>query len=57
MCARITGEAGSFFTEHHTPVKQLLPEAGHLSWSDQPEMFASMISDWTNDGHKTVGHN
>ncbi|MFT5358289.1 MAG: pimeloyl-ACP methyl ester carboxylesterase [Polyangiales bacterium] len=34
---------------------QILPEAGHLSWSDQPELFRSMIIDWVNDGHKTVG--
>ncbi len=34
---------------------QILPEAGHLSWSDQPEMFATMIIDWVNSGHKTVG--
>jgi len=26
----------------------ILPEAGHLAWSDQPEMFASMITDWVN---------
>lgn len=24
----------------------VLPEAGHLSWSDQPELFGSMIIDW-----------
>ena len=30
---------------------RLLPDAGHLSWSDQPEMFAGMISDWVNSGH------
>lgn len=35
---------------------QILPEAGHLSWSDQPEMFRSMVIDWVNGGHKTVGH-
>lgn len=33
---------------------QVLPEAGHLSWSDQPELFAAMIADWANGGHKTV---
>ena len=33
---------------------QILPEAGHLSWSDQPEMFASMITDWVNNGHKAL---
>jgi pimeloyl-ACP methyl ester carboxylesterase len=26
----------------------VLPEAGHLAWSDQPEIFASMITDWVN---------
>jgi pimeloyl-ACP methyl ester carboxylesterase len=35
---------------------QILPEAGHLSWSDQPQLFASMIIDWVNDGHASVGH-
>lgn len=25
---------------------QMLPEAGHLAWADQPELFADMISDW-----------
>ena len=25
---------------------QILPEAGHTSWADQPEMFADMIVDW-----------
>ena len=30
---------------------RILPEAGHLSWSDQPEMFASMITDWVTAGH------
>ena len=32
---------------------QILPEAGHLAWSDQPEMFASMITDWVRTEHKT----
>ncbi|MGB0848204.1 MAG: alpha/beta fold hydrolase [Thiolinea sp.] len=27
---------------------QMLPEAGHLAWADQPELFAEMISDWVN---------
>lgn len=27
---------------------KILPEAGHLAWSDQPEMFASMITEWVN---------
>lgn len=31
---------------------QILPEAGHLAWSDQPELFASMIIDWVNSDHK-----
>ena len=31
---------------------QILPEAGHLAWSDQPEMFASMVTDWVNADHK-----
>jgi pimeloyl-ACP methyl ester carboxylesterase len=26
----------------------ILPEAGHLSWADQPELFASMVIDWVN---------
>jgi pimeloyl-ACP methyl ester carboxylesterase len=30
---------------------QVLPEAGHLSWSDQPELFGSMIIDWVNGGY------
>ena len=30
---------------------RILPEAGHFSWSDQPELFASMITDWVNAGH------
>ena len=30
---------------------QILPEAGHLSWSDQPEVFASMITEWVTTGH------
>jgi pimeloyl-ACP methyl ester carboxylesterase len=33
---------------------QILPEAGHLAWSDQPEMFASMITDWVRTEHKTT---
>lgn len=32
----------------------VLPEAGHLSWSDQPEMFRSMILDWVKTDHKAV---
>lgn len=27
---------------------QILPEAGHLSWADQPELFASMVINWVN---------
>ncbi len=30
---------------------QILPEAGHLSWSDQPEMFAAMVLDWVDEGY------
>lgn len=33
---------------------QLLPEAGHLAWSDQPERFASMVTDWVNSDYKVV---
>lgn len=33
---------------------EILAEAGHLAWSDQPEMFASMITDWVNSGHATT---
>lgn len=33
---------------------KILPEAGHLAWSDQPEMFASMVTDWVNSDHKTI---
>ena len=25
---------------------QILPEAGHMSWADQPEMFAEMVLEW-----------
>lgn len=35
---------------------RILPEAGHLSWSDQPELFGSMIVDWVNDGHAAFGN-
>ena len=31
---------------------QILPEAGHLSWADQPELFADMIIDWVETDHK-----
>lgn len=31
---------------------QILPEAGHLAWSDQPEMFSSMITEWVRTGYK-----
>lgn len=31
---------------------QILPEAGHLSWSDQPEMFATMITNWVTTSHR-----
>jgi len=33
---------------------QILPQAGHLSWSDQPEMFGSMVTEWAHGGYKTV---
>lgn len=28
-------------------------EAGHLAWSDQPELFGSMITEWVNTEHKS----
>ena len=31
---------------------QILPEAGHLAWADQPELFADMIIDWVEKTHK-----
>ena len=31
---------------------QILPEAGHLAWADQPELFAEMIIDWVETAHK-----
>jgi len=31
---------------------QILPEAGHLAWADQPELFADMIIDWVETPHK-----
>jgi len=37
----------------HSKLK-ILPEAGHLAWSDQPEMFASMVTAWVNSDHKMV---
>lgn len=30
---------------------QMLPEAGHLAWADQPELFADMIIDWVETAH------
>ena len=33
---------------------EILPEAGHLAWSAQPEMLASMVTDWVNSDHKMV---
>ena len=30
----------------------ILPEAGHLAWADQPELFADMIIDWVATEHK-----
>ena len=29
----------------------MLPEAGHLAWADQPELFANMIIDWVEAAH------
>jgi pimeloyl-ACP methyl ester carboxylesterase len=26
----------------------ILPEAGHTSWADQPELFSDMVIDWVN---------
>ncbi len=34
---------------------QILPEAGHLAWNDQPEMFQAMIVDWVEGGYRTIG--
>ena len=31
---------------------QILPEASHLAWADQPELFADMIIDWVEASHK-----
>ncbi len=31
---------------------QILPEAGHLAWADQPELFAAMIINWVETAHK-----
>jgi pimeloyl-ACP methyl ester carboxylesterase len=31
---------------------QILPEAGHLAWADQPELFSEMIIDWVEATHK-----
>ena len=33
---------------------RIFPEAGHLSWSDQPEMFAQMVIDWVIEGHRRL---
>ncbi|MDB2646888.1 alpha/beta hydrolase [Pseudomonadales bacterium] len=30
----------------------ILPDAGHLAWADQPELFADMIIDWAATEHK-----
>lgn len=30
----------------------MLPEAGHLAWADQPELFANMIIDWAETAHQ-----
>ena len=31
---------------------QILPEAGHLAWADQPKLFADMIIDWVGTAHQ-----
>ena len=31
---------------------KILPEAGHLAWTDQPELFADMIIDWVGTAHQ-----
>ena len=31
---------------------KILPEAGHLAWADQPELFADMIIDWVGTAHQ-----
>lgn len=33
---------------------QIFPEAGRLSWSDQPEMFATIIIDWAHGGYRNL---
>lgn len=33
---------------------EIFPEAGHLSWSDQPELFSAMVIDWVTEGHANV---
>jgi len=33
---------------------EIFPEAGHLSWSDQPGLFGSMITDWVKADHKKL---
>lgn len=32
----------------------VLPEAGHFSWADQPQMFATMIEDWVENEHQVT---
>ena len=31
---------------------KILPEAGHLAWADQPELFTDMIIDWVGTAHQ-----
>ena len=31
---------------------QILPEAGHLAWADQPALFANMNIDWAETAHQ-----
>ncbi len=33
---------------------RVLPDAGHLAWSDQPDLFASMITDWVRSGYRAT---
>jgi len=33
---------------------QIIPDAGHFSWSDQPELFAEMITNWVKTGHTSL---
>jgi len=48
------GEVLYWFEDIRNSKLVILPEAGHLAWSDQPEMFASMVTDWVNSDHYMV---